>query len=540
MHKTINFYTQIMKTKKVLFALLIILLILQVIVNIQVLSRASLVRICDESEYLKRGLEVYSIIFNNNAEPEKVNVLGDLIKLQDRAMDRPPFLFILQAFTWHFLRMFNISNENAVILIVNTLFLFIMSLSCYGIGLFLHNSRAGFLSAILVAFTPIMFEAQRRLMADLPLAAMLCLSVYILFRTDKFRSRLFSLCLGTVLAFSQLTRETFIFYIIVPFLYFIYTSFQQGPRRKVFCNIIMCLGLGIIIAGPVFLNPASFYAYKKYLLFSQMPQLYSNIFYYFLNAPAIMGYILLFFTLPLFLSSVINIRRMDKILLLWFLVPFIVLSVSPNQFIRFIMPIVPAYCLIVALELFRMKSEPSLKIFYAVVLVFVCVIQYMLVNYLPETRNILPDRNRFEVRNIYVYNKYYTTHKYLMDIFINERIDGKHERKVLALFGVPEIYYPLQYKFRIKDMPFIVDFPIDEDYVDAPEPGTTDWEMRLLYSDYIIDKEGGFMGSRGSREDIRGQLKGALLKNQQRFEIMSEIEVPYDGSKVIVYRKKFR
>jgi 4-amino-4-deoxy-L-arabinose transferase-like glycosyltransferase len=526
------------KTKIALLFILIVLLILQVAVNFQVLSRVSVVRFCDESEYLKRGLEVYDIIFNDQNGMYRLNKLGDLIRLQDRAMDRPPFLFVLQAFTWRFLKVFNIWNENMIILIINTLFLFIMVLSCYGIGLFLYNKKVGFVSAVLVAFSPIVFKAPRRMMTDLPLAAMLCLSLYLLLKTDRFRSRFFSICLGIILAAAQLTRETLVFYIVSPFFYYVYISFKQAPRKEVLHNILLCIGFSAIVAGPVFLNPASFYAYRKYLLFSQIPQTYSNHFYYLVNTPAILGYILLVPLLPLFVSAAINIRRVDKILLLWFLIPFIVLSFSPNQFLRFIMPIIPALFLIIINELFKSGLNPVLKKFYAVIIMFACFFQYIAANYLPETRSILPDRDRFEVRNIYVYNKYFTTHQRLMEVFRNERITGKSNKKVLALFGVPEIFYPLQYRFKMDGIPLTTDFSIQEDSADAPQPGAMDWEILLLNSDYLIDKIGGFMGETGSREDIRTQFKNALLKHKDNFKVIAEIEIPYDNSYVIVYKKK--
>ena len=430
---------------KVLLSILIILLFAQTLVNFQVSNRARLVRICDESEYLKRGLEVYHILFNSPPGIiNRISEMGGLIRLQEQAMDRPPFLFVLQALAWRFLRMFNIWDENAVILTVNTLYLYIMILSCYGIGLFLYSRKVGFMSAILVAFSPVVFESPRRMMTDLPLAAMLCLSVYMLLKTDKFRSRFFSICLGVILAISQLTRETFAFYIIFPLLYFIYLSFNQGSKDKVFYNIMICLGLGIIIAGPVFLNPASFYAYRKYLLFSQVAHSYTHYFYYLFNAPAIMGYIVLFSTLPLCISFVVGIKKVDKILLIWFLMPFLVLSASPNQFLRFIMPIIPAYFLIISHELFKIRFNHALRKFYVALIIFFCLFQYVLINYLPETRNILPNRNRFEVRNVHVYNEYFTVHKHLMEVFRNEKTDGKSNKRVLALFGVPEIFYPLQ------------------------------------------------------------------------------------------------
>jgi hypothetical protein len=533
--------TAFMENKRVLSGILVFLIILQALVSFQVLNRAEVVRIWDEAHYLKNGLYFYHIIFDRNHRTPSGEGINKLINLQQDTLGRPPFLFVLQAFTWRLIKIFNIWNENAVTLIVNTLFLFILALSCYGIGSFLYSRKAGLASAILASFSPIIFGCSRIMMTDLPLTAMVCLSIYLLLKTDRFRSRFFSICLGIILAISQLTRETFAAYMVFPFLYYLYQSLQQGPKHRVLRNLFICLGLGIIMAGPVFLNPNSFRMYAKYLQLPQLRNIHSHqSFYYFINFPIAIGYFIFIPTLPLLISSIINIKKTDKILFLWFLMPMILYSIFPNKLLRFIMPAIPAYALLVSCELFKSRLKPIIKKYYLVSIIFLCFMQYAFIHYVSAVDKFLPKQSEplTGIRNEHVEHKYFSAHKDLVEVFRKEQNGIERRKRVLSLFDGKAIVYPFEYVFIMEGMPFYASSMIAADSVDAPEPGTVDWGQFLLDSDYLIDKTGVYIGSRGSREDIRGQFEDALLKYKEYFEIVAEIYVPDDNSRVIVYRKK--
>ncbi len=538
--------TAFMENKRVLSGILVFLLILQALVSFQVLNRAEVVRIWDEAHYLERGLHFYYLIYSNQDGTGSLGSIIEMAQIQKCAMDRPPFIFVLQAFFWRALRVFNIWDENAVILILNTLYLFILALSCYGIGSFLCDRKTGFMSAILVSFFPLIYESSRAMMTDLPLTAMLCLSIYLLFKTRAFQSKFFSICLGIILAISQLTRETFVGYMVFPFLYYLYQSLRRGPKDEVIKNVLLCLGLGILIAAPVFLNPNSSYAYVKYwqLLQLKAPSAdglsFVNNLDIFLKMPGVIGYALFVSTFPLFISSIISVKKTDKILYLWFLIPILIQIVSPNKVIRFVMPVLPAYALIVSDALFKSKLNLLFKKYYFIIIMFLCLFQYIAVHYMPIVDNYSPKISDFGIKNMFARNEYFFVHKHLMTIFRNEQAENENVEKsrALVLFGVKDIPYPLYYKFRMENIPIFIDTSMEADFVDSFAPGTVDWEQKLLDSDYLIDKVGGFIGKRGIREDIRGQYEKALLKYREYFEIIAEIEVPEDNSRVLVYKKK--
>ncbi|MCF7875020.1 MAG: glycosyltransferase family 39 protein [Candidatus Omnitrophica bacterium] len=527
-----------MRNKRIELIVLIFLILFQALVSLQVLNRAEVVRAWDESHYLKNGLYFHKIIFDNSHKESVFTRLGELTKVQEHALDRPPVLFVLQAFGWRVLEAFNFRDENMLIILVNTLFLFILGLSCYGIGLLLQGKKAGFLAAVLTLFMPLIYVYSRVMMTNLPLTALLCLTVYILLKTDRFRSKFFSILLGVSLGISQLTRETFILFIAAPLFYYVYRSLRTRITKKIVCNLLISLGLAFLIAGVVFLNPASFYAYKKYLQLSQISCINYGLFSYFARWPSLTGYFILISTLPLFIGSVFNIKKTDKILLLWFLVPFAIFTIFPNKSLRFIMPVLPAYALLVSCRLFKSNLKLFFKNFYFAAIIFFCLLQYIFIHYLPQATFISPSKEyAFGVKNMHVSDKYFPAHQDLLAVFKYEAIQGR-EGKVLPLFGVGQIYYPLVYKFLINKLPFRPYFTIESDVVDALEPGSINWEYHLLDSDYLIEKVGGDLGVRGSREDVRGKLKAAFLKHKTRFEVIAKVAVPEDNSFLVVFRNK--
>ncbi len=521
---------------------LLIMLILQTLVSAQVLQKAQIVRVWDESQYLSRGIFFYRLIFDwprNPYLPADPYRLWGLLRIETLGQDRPPVLFFAQAFVWRFIQLFNVWDENAVILIVNTVFLSVLIFSCYGIGSLLRSRAAGFVSAVLLSLSPLIYESSRRMMTDLPLTAMLCLSIYCMLKTDMLRSRFYSVCLGLVLAVSQLTRESFFLYMLGPFLCYLYRSFRVDPGAGSRKNLLICMGVASAIIAPVFLRPYNFYIYGKYFAFSGLKNPDSSAFYYCAGAPAVFGYCILVLSAPFFLAALLRIKHSDKVLLLWFIIPAVIFNLSPNKALRFIMPVLPAYFLLLTLHLLKSGLGTGMKRFFLVLMIAAGAVQYGYIHYVPGGERLAPRKYSPDTgpANMRARAAYYPVHKLLLDVFRNEPVIGRRKKRVTAMFSIPEMLYPLQYKFMMYKLPFLPDFPLEADSVDAPKPGAVDWEQWIIKSDYLIDKAGGFQGRQGSREDIRGQLLAALAKHRDRFRILAEIGLSDDGSRVLVYKK---
>lgn len=529
-----------------LIPILVLTIFFQTIISFEVIKKVNVVRFADEATYLKRGLEFYHLIFENKNNSNIFKIMNEIFKIQREAIDRPPFLFLVQAFGWKFLKIFNIWDEHILVLLVNMFFLLILVLSCYGIGTLLFNKTIGFVNALVLSMTPIIFAYTRIITTDFSLTSMVCFSFYLLFKTNNFQSRFFSICLGIVVGLSQLTRETFFIYFTLPFLYYIYQSLKRCNKKEIFYNILITLILSIVITGIVFFNPESFYAYKKYLQLSQLVNYKTYFHYYITNFHSIFGKWLFISTILIFIFSIVQNKKINKILLSWFLTPIIIFSMMQNRAFRFIMPVIPAYFLIVGQGLLNLFESNMKKIFINIILIcvtIVSILQYFIINfnYYGSEILFLPWGEYEFVIFIGMHDagkrKYLGTYKNLIEIFKNEKFNDTDDKILLSFFGISEILTPLKYKFVMENIPIKLNTAIFADLVDAPIG--VNWEEEvLLRTNYFVDKVGGFMGNTGSRENIREKLVDAYLKHKEQFELIGKIRVEEDDSYILVYKNK--
>jgi 4-amino-4-deoxy-L-arabinose transferase-like glycosyltransferase len=125
-------------------------------------------------------------------------------------------------------------------------FLVVLLLSTYGMGRRLFDENVGLLSALFISAFPIVMELSRQFMLDLPLASMCALSLYLLIRTDEFNSTGWSLLLGIALGCGSITKWTFTFFLVYPFLFTGAVIFLKDiknshrVRNLVLCFIAAC------------------------------------------------------------------------------------------------------------------------------------------------------------------------------------------------------------------------------------------------------------------------------------------------------------
>ncbi len=146
----------------------------------------------------------------------------------------PPFVSYVSV---PFYKIFGESKGTAFF--VMSVFLLVLVISVYGITLRLYNKKTAILSAFLISMCPIVIHFSRDFMLDLPLAAMVSLSIYLLLASYEFKSARNSILFGISLGLGILTRWTFIFFLIVPFIYSFIRTFKKSPTRwKQICKCI--------------------------------------------------------------------------------------------------------------------------------------------------------------------------------------------------------------------------------------------------------------------------------------------------------------
>lgn len=110
---------------------------------------------------------------------------------------------------------------------INILFLGILLFSVYGIGKTLFSREVGILSVLIISFYPYLISVQRDFLLDFGLVAMFSASLYVLLKTNNFKSLKYSILFGMAFGLSLLAKWTSIIFLIGPVFWVLYKSYTQ-------------------------------------------------------------------------------------------------------------------------------------------------------------------------------------------------------------------------------------------------------------------------------------------------------------------------
>ncbi len=139
-----------------------------------------------------------------------------------------------------------------VAVLSNVVWLAVLALATYGIGRRLWTSRVGWMSVVFVLGAPMIVDASKDLMLDLPLTAMSALALYLIIRADGFSNRRFSLLFGACCGAALLVKWTFPLVIALPALHATVTAVSEIRLRRVFAplaNLFLALAAMLAICG---------------------------------------------------------------------------------------------------------------------------------------------------------------------------------------------------------------------------------------------------------------------------------------------------
>jgi 4-amino-4-deoxy-L-arabinose transferase-like glycosyltransferase len=135
--------------------------------------------------------------------------LQSLFKASIQDEIRPPLFAASMAVMY---KLFGVSSDVAIM--VNAVYLAILLFASYSIGARLGGRRQGLLSAVLVAFTPLVFAMSRYSYFEFAVAAFAALSISLLLASERFEKRGFALLLGIALGLGLLLKRTFPVFVI--------------------------------------------------------------------------------------------------------------------------------------------------------------------------------------------------------------------------------------------------------------------------------------------------------------------------------------
>ena len=519
--------------KKTYYILLILATFFShVFINYQILNNSQVIRVHDEHNRIRQGLVYYKELFSlsNTNIIKKFNSILYL----DKAQAHPHLFELVEAVTWKVLEGLKIGYNNILkdidlmILVTNSLFLLILLFSIYGIGSVLYNQGIGLLSALFISTFPLIFGHSRIAMLDFSLTAMISLSIYLLLKTSGFQSILYSVFTGISFGLSQLTKEAAIIFIFTPLIYYFIKSYIAVKKNKVILNFMITVLLFVAIAAIVYLNPINQDIFKIY--FGKICYIRGapDPLYYFKNFKKIIGPYILVLSLPFLLSYLVNLKNREKLLFFWFFIPIILFSLSQNKALRFILPVLPGFSLIVIQEIFNNNLTKKIKGIICFVFILASILQYALFNsgFLNKqfTGDYLSEGILFVTKDPYLDDA-----SRLLSIFEDEKAYMKRPTKLLFLDNINKFVSFL--RFFGFDCYSPMEGDITRTIINAP----FDCDQIIKNHDYIIESVPiypfpNYFKGRSSC------LRDSFAKYRSKFKKVFEIKI-FDGHNLYIYKK---
>ncbi|MDD5609957.1 MAG: hypothetical protein PHH69_00240 [Candidatus Omnitrophica bacterium] len=308
-----------------------------------------------------------------------------------------PLYFLLPAFICFLFKYFSYK----ICASFNLFYYLITAASTYLLTLKIIKNRATALLAVLVvSFLNFYFLTFLHLFVmEVGLTAFVCLSIFLLIKTDYFKNPLYSILFGISSGIGMLMKWTFAIYILGPLLVYMVYTFKELTKddekqkinrsRNILYAFSLILGLFVIWAirfldlnGFIqrYINTFRYEAdfsqcffphilFFKYVLFLFMPtSVYSSLINnYFCLAILILSTLIPSLIIFTFYSFITNAERKNMYLILaYFFVPAAILSlIVPNAQPRYILPLLPAQAIIIACGLSYIKGKLLKKVMLA-------------------------------------------------------------------------------------------------------------------------------------------------------------------------------
>lgn len=187
--------------------LLFCLILFHLISNYFWLSINEMGPVSDEKNYFNKSIRLYRIL----ADPD--------INLFPRIFTSPPAfrppLFPLCLVPSYPVAGLSYRSAASVI----TLFLALMIVFTYKIGKLLYSAATGLLAAFIISFFPFTLKYSRLLFSEMALTAALSIAIWFLLKSRSFRERKYSIGLGVAIGAGMLIKQSFIFFMALPFLF---------------------------------------------------------------------------------------------------------------------------------------------------------------------------------------------------------------------------------------------------------------------------------------------------------------------------------
>jgi len=367
MEKIKNFYQQNKpesKTSSIYVILLALIVVFFMVTNLIWLSRDSLPPAWDQSGHLFLSLKYYRVIANAHS----LASFNDFFSVSHYY---PP-LFHLCAVGIIFLCGFSEHN----LIMVNFIFLILLTISLYGIGKRLFNRRVGIMAVVLCLFYPIIFALSREYLLDFALVSMVSVVVYLILKSEGGLKSPGNIVLGIAVAGAVLIKPiAVIFFLPV----WVFVLLSRRKEKLSFLPVAVSLAISLLIILPWYMVAIKdMLALNKYFQnvatvvegdpVKIIPSIlwFRSVFINTLMSPNLAK----FFLAGFILSFVFTRKWKNFVTLLFWVVPgLVVLVFTPSKDPRYIMPILPALALLTISGIDMIRKNIIRNILYALIII---------------------------------------------------------------------------------------------------------------------------------------------------------------------------
>lgn len=157
----------------------------------------------DQAVYLKHSIVIRDFLMD-----------GKLLQAVKLADYKPP---LLQVSSIPIQSLLGFSPDNAML--VNLVFLAVLTYSTYRIGRYMHSAESGLLAAFAINAFPAVFGLSREFLQELGMVSMAALATFALLESERFQELRYSLVFGAAAAAGMLIKWSFAVFILVPAIY---------------------------------------------------------------------------------------------------------------------------------------------------------------------------------------------------------------------------------------------------------------------------------------------------------------------------------
>ena len=474
-----------------------------------------------------------------------------------------PFYFIFGA------------DQDAGVLISGTVSLTLLVFSVFGIGRILYDEATGCLAAFIVSMYPLMVIHSRLYMLDLPLAAIVACSIFLLLKSEGFSNNRFSIWFAGAAGAGLLIKFNFILFIFAPLAWALYRNFKGETHP--------CRGRNLLLAGCLVVSlGALFYTLKlgevltriyecswfhwarldgRHSLLDILSRGMSYYLSWFFQDCINNGISFVFFSLFLFSCCVRKCHR--GILWLWLVIPVLILAVVfPYANIdRYYMPVLPAMALISSAGIMALGSVKVKRVLMGILVGFACF-QYFAISY---RLDLLPPKIKMDAsfckhwnlprisllnRKI-SFNGYRSDHgafsyplktdpgnAEILNFILKDSTDLKNDVQIIFIGDNVKIYESFLYDAVSRKIPFHVNV-----ITMAEEPAyfkdeTSAWG-KLAGVDYVayVHDQRSLAGIPAVISRRLAEAKDVFEKSMHSFVLLKEVNFS-DGVVISLYKRK--